>query len=572
MDSDPIHIIRRQILEIRGVREADARQLQEEIGRLFNEKILPLLDRYMSEHSPGEVIHRIDLLELDIGTVFRHNLEKEFIEKITRQLNIYFQPQPSSGSSFATEKEEIPGKKSHLELFSFFIKTGNLPWWADSEDKNPVKESLDFLIRNEKSALRHSMYEWIRHPDALKRIVIQIGFPKWAELAATNVDWTGEELTFMLSRLMNLLKKSASWNNYPEHKLQEILGLKFLPFVFSLPRKTQPATDFWRGFLTQLTPGQSVKYEDLLAEILLQLEKINQGQIRRKERQEQEENGEQEEDTDAFLWKDKTKRGSLQAKLFERVKRFLEVKTLAPEERIQWLERLQKLNEEAAEDEDLQEILRLLEQETTADETEINFESDKRETSDLTENIDEPELLKLIKEEKYQFSDTDELFVNNAGLVILFPFLNRFFENLNLLDERRFVDVAAAHRAVGLLQFLADGREIPLEHRCGLNKILCGLDAETVLEFGEPVTPEEAEACQTLLEAVIANAPILGEMSVDGFRGSFLIRKGILRAGVGAWQLNVERETFDVVLERFPWSWSVVKLPWMKWAISVEWM
>ena len=205
-----------------------------------------------------------------------------------------------------------------------------------------------------------------------------------------------------------------------------------------------------------------------------------------------------------------------------------------------------------------------------ADKTEISLQSDEREVSDLTEDPDRREVLKLVKKDR--FSDTDELFVSNAGLVILFPFLSRFFENLNLLDERRFASVAAAHRAVGLLQFLADGREIPAEHQCGLNKILCGLDDETVLEFGEPVTTEEAEACETLLEAVIANAPILGEMSVDGFRGSFLIRKGIIRAGAGAWQLNVERETFDIVLERFPWNWSIVKLPWMQWAISVEWI
>lgn len=542
MDSVPTHIIRRQILELRGVREADARQLQEELGEIFREKILPLLDRYLSDHSPSGVTHRIDLLELDIGTVFRNNLEEDFIKKLSGQLKIYFQPQPSSGSDFKAEKEEVPAEKSHLEIFSFFVETGNLPWWAGSKDKDPVIESLDFLIRKEESALRHLMSKWVRQPDALKRIVIQTGFPKWAELAATNIDCPGEELAFMLSQLMDLLKKMTPWTNYPEHKLQELIGLKLLPWIFLSPRKTQNTTDFWSGFLIQLTTGKPVKYEDLLAELFLQFNKNKQ------------ELSGQEEETAAFLWKNKTPGGSLQANIFERIKRLLEFKTLTTEKKRQWLERLQKLNERVVEDRELQVIMQLLE----------------REVSDLTEDPDGHEARKLVEKDK--FSDTDELFVSNAGLVILSPFLNRFFENVNLLDERRFTNDAAAHRAVGLLQFLADGREIPAEHQCGLNKILCGLDAETVLEFGEPVTVEEAEACETLLKAVIANAPILGEMSVNGFRGSFLIRKGILRAGVGAWQLNVERETFDVVLERFPWNWSIVKLPWMEWAISVEWI
>jgi hypothetical protein len=566
MDSVPAHIIRRQILEFRGVREADARQLQEDAGKLFREKILPLLDRYLSEHSPGDVIHRIDLLELDIGTVFRNNLEEDFVKKIIQQLEIYFQPQPSSDSNFKAEKEEIPDEKSHLQIFSFFIETGSLPWWADFKDKDPVKESLDFLIRKEESALRHLMYRWVRQPDALKRIVIQTGFPKWAELAATNIDWTGEELTFMLSQLMDLLKKISPWNNYPKHKLEETLGLKLLPWAFLSPRKTQATTDFWSGFLIQLTAGQPVKYDDLFAELFLQFEKNKQEQTRQKKQEEQ------KEDAVTFLWKGKTSRGSLQTDPFERIKFLLEFKTLTAEKKRQWLEYLQKLNDQVLEDKDLQIIIQMLEQEEAAepDKPEITFQSDRREVSGLRENPDGQEVLKLVKKDR--FSDTDELFVSNAGLVILFPFLNRFFENLNLLDERRFANAAAAHRAVGLLQFLVDGREIPAEHQCGLNKILCGLDAETVLEFGEPVTTEEAEACEILLKAVIANAPILGEMSVDGFRGSFLIRKGILRAGVGAWQLNVERQTYDVVLERFPWNWSIVKLPWMQWAISVEWI
>lgn len=539
MDSVPTHIIRRQILELRGVSEADARRLQEEISELFREKILPLLDRYLSEHSPGDAIQRIERLELDIGTVFRGNLEKDFIEKVTRQLETYFQSGQSSGSKFKDGKEEVSAEKSHLEIFSFFVETGNLLWRVSLKDNDPIKESLDFLIRKQESTLRNMMYKWVRQPDALKRIVIQLGFPKWTELAATNLDYTAEELTFLLSRLLDSLKKITPWNDYPKHRLQEILGLKFLPWVFLSPHKMPNTVEFRNGFLIQLTTGQSVKYTDLAAELFRQLRKNKQEKINRKE------------EADIFLWKDKTPNGSLQANIFERVKRLLEVRAFTPEKENQWLEWLRKLNRQTAADEDLQAVMRLLEQEETAepDKIEIDLRSDKRRDG-----------------------ITDELFINNAGLVILAPFLNRFFANLNLLDRRRFANVAAAHRAVGLLQFLVDGQEIPAEHQCGLNKILCGLDAETVLEFGKPITVEEAEACQTLLEAVVANAPILGEMSISGFRGSFLIRKGIVRAGTGAWRLNVERETFDVVLERFPWNWSIVKLPWMKWAVGVEWI
>ena len=60
-------------------------------------------------------------------------------------------------------------------------------------------------------------------------------------------------------------------------------------------------------------------------------------------------------------------------------------------------------------------------------------------------------------------------------------------------------------------------------------------------------------------------------MSIAGFRGTFLLRQGILGQRDGAWLLRVERETYDIVLERFPWSVDWVKLPWMEAPLRVEW-
>ena len=60
-------------------------------------------------------------------------------------------------------------------------------------------------------------------------------------------------------------------------------------------------------------------------------------------------------------------------------------------------------------------------------------------------------------------------------------------------------------------------------------------------------------------------------MSIPGFRGTFLLRRGILGIRDGAWLLRVERESFDVVLDRFPWSFAWVKLPWMQAPLRVEW-
>ena len=169
------------------------------------------------------------------------------------------------------------------------------------------------------------------------------------------------------------------------------------------------------------------------------------------------------------------------------------------------------------------------------------------------------------------YSETDEVYVENAGLVILWPFLASFFARLALLDRKQFVDPAALHRAVGLLGYLALGEPTPQEYQLPLAKVLCGLDSTEAFEFGPPVTEDEAEECTGLLTAAVANAPILRDMSPEAFRGTFLLRKGVLGTANGAWLLRVERVSYDVVLDRFPWTTNWIKLPWMLSELCVEW-
>jgi hypothetical protein len=93
----------------------------------------------------------------------------------------------------------------------------------------------------------------------------------------------------------------------------------------------------------------------------------------------------------------------------------------------------------------------------------------------------------------HAFSDSDAIYLDNAGLVILWPFLQSFFGRLGLLDEKRFRDETAAQRAAGLLQYVATADEAPPEYLLPLNKVLCGIALDEVFDFGEPIGAEEVE-------------------------------------------------------------------------------
>ena len=59
--------------------------------------------------------------------------------------------------------------------------------------------------------------------------------------------------------------------------------------------------------------------------------------------------------------------------------------------------------------------------------------------------------------------------------------------------------------------------------------------------------------------------------SVDGFRGSFLIRNGVMADTGELWQLTVEEKSYDILLDSIPWSISPVKFPWMEKPLYVNW-
>ena len=183
--------------------------------------------------------------------------------------------------------------------------------------------------------------------------------------------------------------------------------------------------------------------------------------------------------------------------------------------------------------------------------------------------IEEPH--EVFDKPSLHFSVGQETYIDNAGLVLLWPFLATFFNRMALIADTQFLNQPAQQRAVGLLQLLAGGETTFPEYMLPLNKVLCGMKVEAVYAPDVPLGVDDVVACDGLLTAVIQQAPILNNMSLSGFRGSFLLRQAVLRSRDGSWLLQVERETYDVVLDQFPWQWGWVKLPWMPVPMRVEW-
>lgn len=168
--------------------------------------------------------------------------------------------------------------------------------------------------------------------------------------------------------------------------------------------------------------------------------------------------------------------------------------------------------------------------------------------------------------------------VTNAGLVILYPFFNRFFSILDLVDpssNMQLKDEESQLKAIFLLQYLAHGdktREYK-EHELMLNKLIVGWNNTTPLPTKINFSEKEIEVADNLLESAKLHWDKIRHTSLQGIRESFFNRKGVLKRVEDElrYLLEVEQKAYDVLLDSIPWSYNYIRTYNTDFLIQVKW-
>jgi hypothetical protein len=575
------HVIKRQTVEISIDKNMDAWVLQQRISRMVSAQIVPLIDRYCGEMSSPDQIHRIEQLELDLGKLDPNNFETDFAGKFAEALHRGLAEQIKRLESDARFQHSSSTIDSHLELFSLFVRQGILPWWADLQQPKLPENSLDYLLREAPDALRRLFSELVRDNHALQRLVRYFDDASLLALFELALPTLVDFPVLLCRALMAVSDNMAqSFSLSPSYCRAQLWQAILQIAVVTNP----PRIRLFRETTSRWAAALGLSYADLLASLLPLLSKASV--INKYLAVDIEEPPKPETGFDAD-WL------ALLTMLNEYLPELANLKTgNHSEEPETWLKThhadllsilQQHLSEplqqsllirlKAANNEN--KLLAEFETWIIEHETELSpaillrlavFEQQFSSTKNAT-----PAPLQTSQENRHKTNDLDELYIDNAGLVILWPFLNHFFQNLGLVQAGEFLNDASVQTGVALLQYLSCEDSDPSEHLLALNKLLCGMELEAVFHLKTPLTETERQECNAFLNAVIEQVPILNNMSVAGFRSSFLLRQGILSSRDGANLLQVERETYDIVLDRFPWSMDWIKLPWMSSALRVEW-
>lgn len=190
------------------------------------------------------------------------------------------------------------------------------------------------------------------------------------------------------------------------------------------------------------------------------------------------------------------------------------------------------------------------------------YQQTKQLPGDGTRSLEQKSYLQQSEDEKV-------IIIYNAGMVLLQPFISTLFYELKLLSEDR-KQLLDKDRACALLSFLA-GDDEQIEVVYPLYKVMCGIEINEVVDAGVQLTKEEKEECLHLLQQVILHWSALKQTTVSSLQQTFLQRTGKLSHKEDKWLLQVEQRTEDVLLQYLPWSYSIIRYPWMKQALFVEW-
>lgn len=529
-----VHRIHRVEIEIEVGEVALGEALIERLSLLRERRIAPLLDRVCSELSGPERLDRIDTLELELGPIPAGEFDDEFIRKLEAALRS--QLARLLGESRSADERE----RASFELLEIYARTGNLPWWADRRDRAPIAHTLRFVLERAPAS-------WIALLGSL--VEDSLGLTRLARhcddaLIEAIVDRVGGEAE-LLADVRELERVMASVDGELESSRTQTLRVR-VALLAALGRGARGA-DVLPGLVLELAANRPG--------VLLELGRPS-------------------------LW------ASSSTRLREAIElltphsgRGSGTKIMSVRESLRSREgegegeqdRTSETNDEI----EAPRVLTDPRAPQASDPPESEHGSPARPHSLRRPRPDpptSPEPPTLIARRQRALDQLDTLDVEDAGLVILWPFLDRFFAHVGLLDlDRRFLDEPARMQAIALLSQLAFEDADPPEYRLPLAKLLCGCAPEAFFKLERPLAPEQIDECDRLLAAVIANAPILRDTSIASFRATFVQRPALLGIREGGWLLEVEQRAHDLVLERLPWSWSWVKLPWMFDPLSVRW-
>ena len=176
----------------------------------------------------------------------------------------------------------------------------------------------------------------------------------------------------------------------------------------------------------------------------------------------------------------------------------------------------------------------------------------------------------LSQDDHNELSQDDGQYVQNAGLILIHPFIKTFFEHCDLIDlktQQLINPELCAH----LLHYIATGKTNAPEYDMVFEKFLCNIPMQQTINRHIKLSRKHKTQAKNVIESVQHNWSSMKKSSVALLQNEFFQRPGKLVVTDHDYTLTVEQKTQDILLKNLGWGLGLIKLPWKKKFMFVNW-
>lgn len=552
------HIINKVFLEINTNSKEKGYYLKDNIDAFLQKEIFSFLENYFDELDSKNPSHSVQLEKLNIDIAINQNLDSEdfkeqILQKITKQVEEVFEKEDSNIEGYKLIKPQ----EKEIESFFHFLETGTNTWWKTSNNNFKIIDdsTFDEILNDEIFS-----FKWkntIQKPIVRTRFIKQFSdnqivtiLKKGILLKKNNADNSAKTIKIVA------IKKNIETNI---SKNQLIPNQRFLIWEIVVLSLLDTSDSILKQKLSRLICNvfEFHKKKSFLEHRELLLKEI-ENQITHQNELELLAN------LDAIVLIIEKK---LDKVILKEKETGIETQKEIETEKIQD-------NQKTTSDSDLI-LLRNKNETVRSDDKNIESLSNKsieKDPNNHEEVIDEKEP-SFEKEENIidaTSRNSSDLYVENAGLVLIHPFLKSLFENCKLLGKDNTINnpEVGAH----LLHYIATGKEQDYENAMAFEKFLCNIPLSQPIERNIFLSEEMKKEAEAMLQAVLSNWDIMKTSSAELLQNEFLQRPAKLTInGDESPTIIIERKTQDILLDKLNWNLSIIKLAWKKRIIYVNW-
>lgn len=590
MISNDTHMVQKLTLDLSLPDRTSAWEIQNRFSRFCHLRLGQIMDKVIHDVALTEKHLRIDRMEIDLKELSPHGMEEDFQEKFEQEFSKLLKQHIFDARHKASCKKEtvdrpdnsflnLPDSElslgkdlflSHddhwMAILQLFLETGTLPWFALGLQEETLETIITGLVNKQPENTRSFFQKQLKKPTSRRRFVLQF---EWNLLKKIVFLVATQKPSFLSEDLDTYLE--AMGKTVPLFSPQASVGELFWEAAIETALEGTPTETFFQQLLLKTIHGLSPDSISQKIQILTAIEhEVTSASA-----------------TDKVLQKRLLSpfppvRNNLPpaAGTWEKTEVIEQEPPFArPNSKKKALHPGSGKNKQPYKTRDKQ-VLSSAPLPGSKPFTPEKNDQDQPQT--ITNMGPKPETMaenhaKVQGDRLHAIAQTtegsalDTIYVENAGLVIIWPYLGRFFETIGFTEKGRFPTETQRAKAVILLQYMASGQKTAPEFHLPLNKLLCGWDLTTPIQKEITIPDQARQESKTLIKTVIKHWAALKSTSPKTFQASFFQRNGVLEHTEHNWRLRVEKKPYDMLLERLPWSISMIRLSWMTTLLQVEW-